>query len=46
MKYLVMLYNYPHGFYASKEDFYNSNLDLEEDELDNVEFIEIIEGEI
>lgn len=44
MKYLVMLYNYPHAFVKYKKDVNKFNLDSEERE--NIEFISIKEGKI
>ena len=44
MKYLVMLYNYPFAFVKFKKDIKSFNLDSEERQ--NLEFIEIKDGEI
>lgn len=44
MKYLVMLYNYPFAFVKFKKDIKSFNLDS--DERQNLEFVEIKEGEI
>lgn len=44
MKFLVMLYNYPFAFVKFKKDIKYFNLDS--DEKQNLEFIEIKEGEI
>ena len=44
MKYLVTLYNYPFAFVKFKKDIKSFNLDS--DEKQNLEFIEIKDGEI
>lgn len=44
VKYLAMLYNYPYAFLNSKEDI--SSYGLNEDELENLEYIEVKIGEI
>jgi len=44
MKWLAMIYNYPYGFFKLKKDL--KKLGLSKDELDNIEWILITEGEI